>query len=62
MAGYRLYRLDDGNHITERFDFDAADDAAAIEIARSACAGSFWEVWELGRKVGCAPAQTRQAA
>jgi hypothetical protein len=51
MATYRLYCLDQGNHITDRLDFDADDDAAAIALATARYPDSTCEIWELGRKV-----------
>ena len=51
MASYRLYCLDRGNHVTERHDFDAEDDAAAIALAHSLYPNNTCEIWELGRKV-----------
>ncbi|WP_046348129.1 hypothetical protein [Sphingomonas changbaiensis] len=51
MAGYRLFCLDEGGHISDRRDFDADDDDAAIAFARATYAHSNCELWELGRRV-----------
>lgn len=51
MASYRLYCLDDDNHITHRHDFDADDDNAAIGFAETQYPQSSFEIWEIGRKV-----------
>jgi hypothetical protein len=51
MATYRLFCIDDGNHITVRQDFDADDDAEAIAFAETNYPGRNCEIWELGRKV-----------
>jgi hypothetical protein len=51
MAFYRSYRLDKDGRIVERHDFDAGDDAAAIELLGRRFEGSRFELWELGRRV-----------
>jgi hypothetical protein len=51
VPGFRAFCLDEDNHILERFDFDAADDDAAIAYARQYRPGVRREIWELGRKV-----------
>jgi hypothetical protein len=51
MAFYRSYRLDENGHIVERHDFEAIDDAAAIELLGRRFEGSRFELWELGRRV-----------
>jgi hypothetical protein len=55
MAGYRLFCLDEGGHITDRRDFDAEDDDAAIAVARTTYAHTRCELWELGRRVALIP-------
>lgn len=57
MATYRLFCLDQSNHITARYDFDADDDGAAIAFAKSRFPESACEIWELGRRVALLPAQ-----
>jgi hypothetical protein len=51
MAFYRSYRLDKDGRIVERHDFDAGDDAEAIELLGKRFEGSRFELWELGRRV-----------
>jgi hypothetical protein len=51
MAFYRSYRFDKDGHIVERHDFEASDDAAAIELLGKRFEGSRFELWELGRRV-----------
>jgi hypothetical protein len=52
MAVYRAYPVDAHGRIQKRIDFEAADDAAALERARQYVDGHDVEVWQLGRSVG----------
>lgn len=51
MPLFRLYCLDNTQHITRREDFDAADDQAAVAYAEATHPDSNCEIWELGRLV-----------
>ena len=55
MAGYRVFFLGHDDHIEEREEYEAADDAAAIDAARvffQERGSSFgFEVWRLDRLV-----------
>jgi hypothetical protein len=48
---YRAYRLDRQGHISNRIDFVADGDAAAIEHARRYLDGHDVEVWQRGRQI-----------
>jgi len=48
---YRAFVLDKAGRIRKRHYFDAADDAAAIEIARQFLIGNRLQVWQLSRLV-----------
>jgi hypothetical protein len=52
MAVYRAYPLDARGHIQKRIDFEAEDDAAALNHARQYVDGNDIEVWQQARKVG----------
>ena len=58
MPVFRVYCLDENNHILERVDIDAEDDDAAIAYAQGHHPGLRCEIWELGRKVALLPAAT----
>ena len=51
MVAYRAYALDPHGHITKRFEFEAADDVAALAHARQWVDGCDVEVWQLARVV-----------
>ncbi len=55
MAQYRVYCLDESLHIVLRREFDANDDAAAIEIVRTQRPDTSREVWHTRRKVAVIP-------
>ena len=55
MPYYRLYCVDGNGRITGRTEFDAMNDAAAIQYARDHHPDSDCEIWELGRKVAFVP-------
>ena len=46
MPDYRAYLLDDNDHIVKRHDFEAANDDAALKIARQYVDGHDVEVWQ----------------
>ena len=55
MAGrkdYRAYILDENDHIVRRHDFDAENDAAALEIAHQYVDGHDVEVWQRDHSIG----------
>lgn len=56
MAEYKLYFLDGKGRITRRHEFEAADDAAAIEAARAIEHKASCELWSGTRKVTLLPA------
>ena len=43
---YRAFVLDKDDHIVKRHDFEAENDAAALEIARQYVDGHDVEVWQ----------------
>jgi hypothetical protein len=51
VRDYRLFRLDESNHVIHRADFEAENDTAAVAYAREHHPNSACELWELGRKV-----------
>jgi len=51
MPFYRVYTLDKSNRITDRLEFDASDDASAIEFSRHGQPGQHLELWESTRLV-----------
>jgi hypothetical protein len=55
MREYRLYRLDTSGHVRSRHEFDAVDDAAAVQHARDAHGECDCEIWERARKVAVVP-------
>ena len=48
---YRLFCLDADLHITERREFDADDDKAAVALVRRSNLDTDREIWENHRKV-----------
>ena len=52
MIDYRVYRLDVEGHVLSRFEFEAADDSAALLHARQQMTEHDLEVWQLDRLVG----------
>lgn len=52
VADYRAYVLAKSGNILKRHDFDALNDAAALEHARQYVDEQDIEVWQLGRVVG----------
>ena len=55
MRDYRMYCLDRDRRITQRHDFAAEDDAAAIQHTRDSHPDVDCEIWELGRKIALVP-------
>ena len=49
---YRVYTLGRLGQIVARHDFEADDDAAAMDHARYYATNCSVEVWQLGRRVG----------
>ena len=49
MAHYRAYALDNADHILRRFEFEADDDFAALEVAKQYVDGHDVEVWHRAR-------------
>ncbi len=52
MSGYRAYTLDPQGHVLSQYDFEAADDGAALLHARQQMAEHDMEVWQPDRIVG----------
>ncbi len=52
MAEYRVFVYGKTGQILNRHDFQAANDAAALEHARQYSTSSAVEVWQLERLVG----------
>jgi hypothetical protein len=50
MGGYRLYLLDDRDHITSAMDLECEDDAEAIRLAESSLHAPM-ELWRGARLV-----------
>ncbi len=51
MAHYRLYILDDADHIRSALDLDCADDAEAVGAAQAHKNGHAVELWKGARRV-----------
>ena len=51
MASYRVYLLDEANHIRGVENVDASDDTAVVEQAKAYHPNTSCEVWERDRKV-----------
>jgi hypothetical protein len=51
MSGYRVYVIDDSDHIIDRIDLDCADDNAAIEYAKRYINGRDIELWQMDRRI-----------
>lgn len=51
MTDYRLYFLDDANHIRGVVEFDSDDDVAAAERAGTHADGRVMELWNRDRLV-----------
>jgi hypothetical protein len=51
MHGYKIYTLDRAGHIALAYDFEGADDAAALEEAKKHSGKAAVEVWERSRLV-----------
>jgi hypothetical protein len=49
MSQYRVYYLDDDDHVTHAADIDAADDGAARAQARALASAVVVEIWKLDR-------------
>ena len=56
MSEYKLYCLDQRGRIAQRHEYEAADDAAAIELARAQHPNATCELWSGTRKVALLPA------
>ena len=56
VAEYKLYCLDRRGRIERRHEIEAADDSAAIAIARTQHPENDCEVWSGTRKVALVPA------
>jgi hypothetical protein len=46
MSSYKLYVVDEGDHIIGRLDLDFADDGAAIEYAKRLVLARDIELWQ----------------
>jgi hypothetical protein len=55
VVDYRAYELDAKGHVKRRIDFEADDDAAALQHARQYVDGHDVEVWMRDRVVGKLP-------
>jgi hypothetical protein len=51
MSDYRVYVLDNDDHITARVELDCADDSAAIEYAKQFVNGQDIELWQGDRRI-----------
>ena len=51
MSDYRVYVIDDGDHIKDRIELDCADDSAAIEYAKQFINGQDIELWQRDRRI-----------
>jgi hypothetical protein len=51
MVEYRAYLVGRDGHFQKAFDFDAADDAEAINQAKQYVDGHDVELWQFGRRV-----------
>jgi hypothetical protein len=51
MPEYRAYILGRDGHIQKAIEFEAVDDAVAVEQARQYVDGHDVELWQLGRRV-----------
>jgi hypothetical protein len=52
VSDYRAFVLNDAGHVIKRHDFEAQDDARAVQIARQYVDGHDVEVWQRARMVG----------
>ena len=48
-ANYRAFLLDNNDHIVKRYEFEAATDDAALDVARQYVDGHDVEVWHRER-------------
>lgn len=60
MPGYRLYRLDEANHIKDVIHFEGPDDNAAIAEAIKVDHAAGIEIWNGPRKVALVDPERRQ--
>jgi hypothetical protein len=51
MSDYRVYVLDDADHVKDRIELDCADDSAAIEYAKQYIDGHDIELWQRDRRI-----------
>jgi hypothetical protein len=51
MSDYRVYVVDDDDHIKDRIELDCADDSAAIEYAKQYLNGHDIELWQRDRRI-----------
>jgi hypothetical protein len=51
MSDYRVYVVDDDDHIIDRIELDCADDSAAIEYAKQYINGRDIELWQRDRRI-----------
>jgi hypothetical protein len=56
VAEYKLYCLDERGRIRQRYEFEAADDGAAIARALADFPDETCEIWSGTRKVALIPA------
>jgi hypothetical protein len=52
LAEYRAYLIGDDGHFYEAFPLICADDAEAIEMAKTLVIDRDVELWQLDRKIG----------
>ena len=60
MADYRLYGLDGVNKVASGEWFEAEDDQAAIEVAKTMMDGHDCELWQGGRKIALIKSRRRR--
>jgi hypothetical protein len=59
MMNYRLYFLDDADHIQGVVEFDCADDAEAVALAQTYADGRTMELWRRDRWIRRLPGDER---
>ena len=58
MTGYRLYSLDGASKVASAQWIEAADDQAAIEVAKNMMDGHDCELWSRSRLIARLPRKT----
>lgn len=62
MDGYRAFVIGEDGHICDKREFEAANDEAAVQVARRLRNRHSIEIWQLDRKVAILDADTGQSA